>query len=149
MLQEREIFPWTFRQRKVYTLVLRAEADGYRIFKSRPVLKMKFNPPSAEEPNGSLDKFTYRLTIAAFTSMLTQGIDYKEKFASTVRWNSILVLLAIAAKFDYEISLFDMKTFFLHGKLEDTIFMEQAPGRFFYPKLFIIIKRESQGDTFP
>jgi hypothetical protein len=60
--------------------------------------------------------------------MLTQGIDYKEKFASTVRWNSILVLLAIAAKFDYEISLFDMKTFFLNGKLEDSVFMEQAPG---------------------
>ena len=74
MLEEREVF----RQRKVYTLVPRLEADGYRIFKSRPVLKMKFNTPSAEEPNGSLDKFKYRLTIAAFTSMLTQGIDYKE-----------------------------------------------------------------------
>jgi hypothetical protein len=70
MLAERE----SFRHHEVYTLVLRSEADGHKIFKCRPVLKIKLNPPSADEPNGSLDKFKYRLVIAAFTRMLTEGI---------------------------------------------------------------------------
>ncbi len=82
MLEERE----SFRQRQVYSLVPRSQADGHRIFKSRPVLKIKFNPPASEEPHGSLAKLKYRLTIAAYTSMRVQGIDYKEKFASTVRF---------------------------------------------------------------
>ena len=75
----------SFRQRQVYTLVPRSQANGFRIFKSRPVLKFKFNPPTLDQPNGSLAKFKYRLTIVALTSMLIQGVDYKEKLASTVR----------------------------------------------------------------
>lgn len=117
-----------FKEHEVLELVRREEAAGCKIFKAKVVMKVKTNPPTPDQPLGSIDKVRYRLTIAAFTRMLTQGIDYKEKFASTVRWNSILVLLAIAAKFDYDISLFDMKTFFLNGKLEDSVFMEQAPG---------------------
>ena len=126
MLAEREVF----RQRNVYTLVPRSEADGYRIFKSRPVLKMKFNPPSAEEPNGSLDKFKYRLTIAAFTSMLTPGIDYKEKFASTVRWSALKLIIAQAVKEGWDLLHLDIKAFFLYGILDGTkpVFMEQPDG---------------------
>ena len=74
MLEERE----SFRQRQVYTHVLRSQENGSQIFKLKPVLKFKFNPPTPDQPNGSLAKFKYRLTIAAFTSMLIQGVDYKE-----------------------------------------------------------------------
>jgi hypothetical protein len=96
MLAERE----SFRHHEVYVLVPRLEAEGHKIFKCRPVLKIKLNPPSADEPNGSLDKFKYRLVIAAFTNMLTEGIDYKEKHASTVRWNALKVLIAVAVEQD-------------------------------------------------
>jgi hypothetical protein len=110
-----------FKHHKVLELVRRAEAAGKKIFRAKPVMKIKTNPSTPDEPLGSINKLRYRLTIAAFTRMLHQGIDYKEKFASTVRWNSLLVLFAIAAKCDFEITLFDMKTFFLHGDLTDTI----------------------------
>ena len=126
MLQEREVF----RQREFYTLVPRSQADGYRIFKSRPVLKMKFNSPSAEEPNDLLDKFKYRLTIAAFTSMLTQGVDYKEKFASTVRWSALKLIIAQAVRENLDLLHIDIKSFFLYGILDEAkpIFMEQPDG---------------------
>ena len=126
MLEERE----SFRQRQVYILVPRSQADGHRIFKSRPVLKMKFNPPTSEEPHGSLDKFKYRLTIAAFTSMLVQGIDYKEKFASTVRWAATKLIIAQAVMEDWDLLHVDIKTFFLYGVLDEgkPVFMEQPEG---------------------
>ena len=90
----------------------------------------KLNPPSADEPNGSLDKFKYRLVIAAFTRMLTEGIDYKEKHASTVRWDSLKVLIAVAVLHDYDMLHIDIKTFFLYGVLDEgtTVFMEQPSG---------------------
>jgi hypothetical protein len=126
MLEERE----SFRQREVYVLVPRSQAVGHRIFKSRPVLKMKFNPPTADQPNGSLDKFKYRLTIAAFTSMLIQGIDYKEKFASTVRWAATKLIIAQAVMEDWDLLHIDIKTFFLYGVLDEgkPVFMEQPEG---------------------
>ena len=51
------------------------------------------------------------MTIAAYTKMLVQGIDYAEKHASTARWNTIKILLAVAVHFDYEITTCDIKTF--------------------------------------
>jgi len=60
--------------------------------------------------------------------MLTQGIDYAEKYASTVRWNSIKMLIAIAVLHDYDIVLFDIAAFFLYGKLKEKVFMEQPKG---------------------
>jgi hypothetical protein len=70
------------------------------------------------------------MTVAAFTKMLRQGIDYEEKHAGTVRWNSIKILIAIAIKFDFDIVLVDIKTFFLYGKLlpGNEMFMEIPKG---------------------
>jgi hypothetical protein len=117
-----------FAHHQVYYVVPRIEAKGKKIFKPRPVLKLKFNPPNATDPNGSIDKFKYHLTIAAFTKMLTQGIDYQEKHASTVRFNSIKILFAIAVLHDWDIVLYDIRSFFLYGEFEaEDVFMEQQP----------------------
>jgi hypothetical protein len=126
MLTERE----SFRHHGVYVLVPRAEAAGHKIFKSRVVLKMKLLPPTADAPNGSIEKFRYRLTIAAFTSMLTEGIDYKEKHSSQVKWNSLKLLIANAVLNDWDLLHIDIKTFFLYGEFDkDTkVFMEQPEG---------------------
>jgi hypothetical protein len=118
----------SFLERGVYTLVERAAAQGKRVFKPKVVLKIKLLPPTPDFPLGQIDKFKYRLTIAAYTRMLKQGVDYAEKHASTVRWPSIKILIAIAVKYDLDIVLFDIKTFFLYGELEDEVYMEQEPS---------------------
>jgi hypothetical protein len=120
----------SFKHHDVYELVPRMSARGKRIFKAKVVLKMKIKPQTPQHPNGSIEKFKYRLTIAAYTRMMKEGIDYKEKHASTVRWNSIKVMLAIAVHNNLDIYLWDIKTFFLYGELPDSevVYMEQAPG---------------------
>ena len=75
----------SFRHHKVYELVLRTEADGKRIYKPRPVFKIKIDPPTRANPEPTLDKFKFRQTIAAYTKSMTPGIDFAEKRASTVR----------------------------------------------------------------
>ena len=116
----------SFKAHNVYDVVFRSQATcrGKRIFKPRVVLKRKFNPPDDDNPFGSLEKNKYRLTVAAYTKTLKEGIDYAEKHAGTVRWNAIKLLIAIAVKFDYDITLIDISTFFLYGIMDDEVYME-------------------------
>ncbi|KAA0052198.1 gag/pol protein [Cucumis melo var. makuwa] len=60
-----------------------------------------------------------------------EGVDYEETF-SHVAMKSIRILLSIAAYFDYEIWQMDVKTAFLNGNLEETIYMQQ-PEEFIIP----------------
>ncbi|GKA95887.1 retrotransposon protein, putative, ty1-copia subclass [Tanacetum coccineum] len=56
------------------------------------------------------------------------GIDYNELFSLVVRHTSIRVILALTACKDYELEQLDVKTAFLHGNLEEVIYMRQPPG---------------------
>ena len=116
----------SWKAREVFDVVLRTQATsrGKRIFKFKEVFKRKFNPPDDQNPNGSLDKHKVRVTIAAFTKSLTEGIDYEEKNASTVRWNSTKILFAIAVAKNLELSLLDIVSFFLYGDLNEEVYME-------------------------
>ena len=98
---------------------------GHRIFNPRPVFKIKVNPPKEPGGQATLDKFKYRLTVAALKELMIEGINFTEKRASTVRWESILVLMAIACFYNMDTMLADVVTFFLNGLLKDLIFMEQ------------------------
>jgi hypothetical protein len=118
----------SFKHHDVYEVVLRSSTGGKRVYKPKPVCTRKIDPPDEFNPNGSLNKHKVRMTIAAYTKMLKQGIDYAEKHASTVRWNAIKVMFCIAVQFDLDITTADIKTFFLYGELSDVMYMEIPLG---------------------
>ena len=49
-------------------------------------------------------------------------------FPPVVKNTSIRMLLAIVAQFDLEFEQMDVKTVFLHGELEENIYMKQPEG---------------------
>lgn len=53
------------------------------------------------------------------------GINYNEVFSLVVKHISIRILVALAAQFDLELAQLDVKTAFLHGDLEEEIYMSQ------------------------
>ncbi|GJZ66216.1 retrotransposon protein, putative, ty1-copia subclass [Tanacetum coccineum] len=55
-------------------------------------------------------------------------IDYNEVFSPVVRHTSIRVILSLTSCEDYELEQLDVKTAFLHGNLEETIYMRHPPG---------------------
>jgi hypothetical protein len=57
-----------------------------------------------------------------------EGIDYNEVFSPVVKHSSIHILLALVAQFDLELAQLDVKTVFLHGDLEEEIYMSQPDG---------------------
>ena len=58
----------------------------------------------------------------------TYGIDYEEKFSPVVRYDSIRVLLALAAYENLEMRQFDVKTAFLYGELLEDIYIAVPEG---------------------
>jgi hypothetical protein len=71
-------------------------------------------------------RFKARLVAKGYTQK--EGIDYNEVFSPVVKYSSISVLLALVAQFDLELVQLDMKTAFLHGDLEEDIYITQPDG---------------------
>ena len=51
-----------------------------------------------------------------------------ETFVPVAKMNTVRVILSLAANYDWDLQQFDMKNAFLHGDLEEKIYMELPPG---------------------
>ena len=71
--------------------------------------------------DGKVETFKVRLMAKGYTHK--KGFDYEETFSLVAMNKSIRILLSIAAHMDYEIWKRDVKTNFLNGSLEETIYM--------------------------
>ena len=74
----------------------------------------------------NLEKSEARLVAKGFTQ--TYGIDYKETFAPIAKMNSIRILISLAANQDWPLHQLDVKNAFLHGDLEEEVYMELPPS---------------------
>lgn len=75
---------------------------------------------------GEIERFKARLCARGFTQ--TKGFDFNETFSPTCRYDSIRVVLSIAARDGLQIEQFDVKTAFLYGELSEEIYMEVPEG---------------------
>jgi len=92
-----------------------------RVVGSKWVFKTKEGIPGIEAP-----RYKARLVANGFTQV--EGIDYNEIFSPVVKHCSIRVLMAIINMYDLELEQMDVNTSFLHGELEETIYMQQSEG---------------------
>jgi len=76
--------------------------------------------------SGRDHSYKARLCAKGFTQKY--GIDYHEVFSSVARYDSIRLMLAVAAKENLEIAQFDVKTAFLNGDLSEEIYMKIPEG---------------------
>ncbi|CAM8981809.1 unnamed protein product [Rhodiola kirilowii] len=94
---------------------------GQKLVGSKWIFKRKEGIPGVEKP-----RLKARLVAKGFTQQ--EGVDFIEIFSPVVKHRSIRVMLSIVAKFDLELEQLDVKTAFLHGKLDEIIYMRQPNG---------------------
>jgi len=75
---------------------------------------------------GEVEKFKARLVAEGYTQ--EYGVDYSEVYASVTKHDTIRMAISLAATNEWTIFQLDVKSAFLHGKLEKQVFIDQPLG---------------------
>jgi hypothetical protein len=84
------------------------------------VFKKKLNA------EGKVEKHKAQLVAKGYSQV--EGIDFDEIFSLVSKLRSIRFLLFVVAAFDFEVEQMDVKTTFLHGDMEEKIYMKKPKG---------------------
>ena len=69
------------------------------------------------------DIVCYQGRLVAKSYAQREDIDYNEVFSPNVKHSSIQILLILVAQYELKLDQLDMRTAFLHGDLEEEIYM--------------------------
>ena len=73
------------------------------------------------DSKGNVERFKAKLVAKDFTQK--EGVDYNETFSPVSKKDSFRIVVAQVAHYDLELHQMDVKTAFLNGDLDETIFM--------------------------
>ena len=91
--------------------------EGKKAVGSKWVLVLK------RDENGDISRFKARLVAQGFTQI--PGQDFTHTFAPVARWDSIRLLLSVAAMNDWELRHIDIKSAYLNGTLKEEIYLKR------------------------
>ena len=79
-----------------------------------------------KSPQGDIIKHKARLVVKGYSQR--KGVDYDEIYAPVVRFETIRLLIALAALKDWQIHHLDVKSVFLNGEIKEVIYVKQPEG---------------------
>jgi hypothetical protein len=94
--------------------------------KGRNIVGCKWVYKIKRKQDGSLDRYKARLVAKSFKQRY--GIDYDDTFSPVVKMATIRIILSILVSKGWSLRQLDEQNAFLHGYLEEEVFMEQPPG---------------------
>ena len=93
--------------------------------KRRKLVRCKWIYITKYALDGIVEILKERLVAKGFSQV--EGIVYNETFALVAKMNSICLVLSLVALHNWEFHQMDVKYIFLHGDLQEEIYMEQPP----------------------
>ncbi len=124
----------SLKETRTYTVVGINEVESRNIVGCRWVFAIKTGA------DGSIERHKARIVVKGFSQIYQ--VDYDETFAPVVKWDSIHILLVLTARYDLEVHQMDVKTAFLNGDLDHSIYMEPPPGSADYGSKGVVWKLE-------
>ncbi len=94
--------------------------------KSKRPLPCKWIYKLKLDKNGLPERYKARLVVKGYFQK--KGVDFHETFAPVLKYQSLRLVLSLAAIFNYEIQQFDVNNAFLNANLEEDLIMEQPLG---------------------
>lgn len=107
----------SLHKNQTWTLV--DQPEDHKVIKNRWVFTKKRTTDGSKRCKA-------RLVIKGFSQR--EGIDYNETFSPVARFDTVRFVLSLAARDNLKLGQFDIKTAFLHGNLEEDIYMQQPEG---------------------
>lgn len=84
------------------------------------IFKTKFHA------DGSLLKYKARLVAKGYAQR--QGLDFEELFSPVARFETVPLILAIAAQYTWKVYQLDIRSAFLNGELLEKVYVDQPQG---------------------
>lgn len=94
--------------------------DGAKKIGVKWVYKTKYNE------RGEIEKYKVRLVEKGYSQK--HGVDFTEVFAPMARWDTIRTILALATIKGWSVFQLDVKNAFLHGELNEIVYVDQPQG---------------------
>jgi histone deacetylase 1/2 len=118
---------WVHAMNNEYSALLRNNTwhlvpppKGKNIIGCKWVYKVK------RKADGSIDRYKARLVAKGYKQRY--GLDYEDTFSPVVKAATIRLILSLAVSKGWSLRQLDVQNAFLHGVLEEEVYMHQPPG---------------------
>ena len=75
--------------------------------------------------DGSVARLKARLVAKGYAQ--TYGVDYSDTFSFVAKRTSVRLFISLATTYSWDLHQLDIKNVFLHGDLQEEVYMKQPP----------------------